>query len=104
MVAAVLALLLLLPVTSDGGERFDCGPAVTTAFGLTRPPEGDVDVGLDVGGEPMYVARWTTCRRAAIERMILSAELVIAATVILVVRRRRQSAEQPSPVPASIEP
>lgn len=66
VVVLLLGLVAWLVPTSSTGVRFDCGPAITAAFGLTRPADPNRFIPQTPGGDTGTVASQSCKMRSAL--------------------------------------
>ncbi len=77
IVLLIGALAWLVPLSSSGAIRFDCGPAITAAFGITRPPDPDRFIPQHPGGDTGTVASQSCKLRSALPVVIGAVALLV---------------------------
>lgn len=91
MLLVVGAAIALVPVSSTGGERYDCGPALTSTFRLVEPADPDRFVPVSPGADAGVSAR-VDCQDAAFRPTVSGLLLAAVGGVLVVLGRRAQSA------------
>ena len=72
-------LAWLVPTSSSGFVRFDCGPAITAAFKITRPANPDRFIPLHPGGDTGTVASQSCQMRSGIPVLLGGVALLVGA-------------------------
>lgn len=80
VVVLLFGLAAWLVPTTSSGARFDCGPAITAAFGITRPADPDRFIPSQPGGDTGTVAS-QSCKVRSILPVFLGGIAVVVGTV-----------------------
>src|SRR5947209_12083015 len=95
-------LAWLAPTSSSGGVRFDCGPAITAAFKITRPANPDRFIPANPGGDSGTTASQSCQMRSAVPVLVGGVALLVG-TVGLTAAwsdRRKRPISRPTNAPA----
>lgn len=89
MLAVLGAVLLVLPVSSTGGDRFDCGPAASTMFRLTQPQPPDRFVPSEPGSD-VGLSAFVDCQLSGYKRVVVAVPVTLLGSALLWSRRRQR--------------